>query len=61
MDNIEPLISMLKTFYKVQNNEMDYEKANKFVGDAINGTYVEPILNSETLKKEREKAIAKER
>ena len=57
MDNIEPLISMLKTFYKVQNNELDYEKANKFVGDAINGTYVEPLLNSEPLKKQREQVI----
>jgi len=57
MDNIEPLIAMLKTFYKVQKGDLNYEKASKFVGDSINGTYVEPLLNSDALKKEREEKM----
>lgn len=57
MDNLEPMVAMLKTFYKVQTGEISFEKANKIINDAINGTFVEPVLNSDKLKSEREEKL----
>jgi hypothetical protein len=59
-DNIDPMISMLRQFHKVQTEKMDFEDANKIIQDATNETYVEPLLNSDKLKKEREIKMAQE-
>jgi hypothetical protein len=57
MDNIEPLIEMLKTIYKVQSGILEKTKADKIIADAINGTFCDPILNSDKLRKEREEKL----
>lgn len=59
MDNLEPMVAMLKTFHKVQLGEISIEKANKIINDAINGTFIEPVLNSDKLKSEREEKLKK--
>lgn len=53
-DDISPLLGMIQTFGKVQNKEMSWEKANGSITDALNAKYVDPILNSEPLVRERE-------
>ena len=53
-DDISPLLGMIQMFGKVQNKEMSWEKANGAITDALNAKYVDPILNSEKLVKERE-------
>ena len=53
-DDISPLLGMIQTFGKVQNKEMSWEKANNLITNALNAKYVDPILNSEKLVKERE-------
>ena len=59
-DNIDPMIAMLRQFHRVQTEEIDFETAGKIITDATNETYVDPILNSDKLKKEREIKISKE-
>ncbi len=56
-DDITPLLGMMNTFAKVQNGEMSLEKANDVIGTALNAKYVDPVLNSEKLTKEREEKI----
>ena len=58
-DNIDPMISMLRQFHKVQTDKIDFETAGKIITDATNETYIDPILNSDKLKKEREIKISK--
>ncbi len=53
-DDINPLLGMIQTFGKVQNKEMTWEKANNMITTALNAKYVDPILNSDKLVKERE-------
>lgn len=53
-DDISPLLGMIKTFGDVQNKKMSWEKANDTITSAINAKYVDPILNSEKLVRERE-------
>ncbi len=53
-DDITPLLGMMNTFAKVQNGELSLEKANDAISGALNAKYVDPILNSEKLVKERE-------
>lgn len=53
-DDINPLLGMIQMFGKVQNKEMSWEKANGKITDALNAKYVDPILNSEKLVRERE-------
>ena len=53
-DDISPLLGMIQMFGKVQNKEMSWEKANDTITTALNAKYVDPILNSEKLVKERE-------
>lgn len=53
-DDISPLLGMIQTFGKVQNKEMSWEKANGKITDALNAKYVDPILNSPELVRERE-------
>lgn len=53
-DDISPLLGMIQMFGKVQNKEMSWEKANDNITNALNAKYVDPILNSEKLVRERE-------
>ena len=53
-DDISPLLGMIQTFGKVQNKEMSWEKANNLITNALNAKYVDPVLNSEKLVRERE-------
>ena len=57
-DNIDPMISMLRQFHKVQTDKIDFETAGKIITEATNETYIDPILNSDKLKKEREIKIS---
>ena len=52
--DITPLLGMIQTFGKVQEGKMSWEKANDSITNALNTQYVDPILNSEKLVKERE-------
>ena len=53
-DDISPLLGMIQTFGKVQQGTMSWEQANNMVTTALNAKYVDPILNSEKLVRERE-------
>jgi hypothetical protein len=53
-DDISPLLGMIQTFGKVQQGSMSWEKANNMITTALNAKYVDPVLNSEKLVKERE-------
>jgi len=59
-ENIEPLLAMMKTFATVQNGELSLDKANEVITKGLNSKYVDPILNSDSLVKEREKKIKEE-
>lgn len=59
-ESIEPLIGMLKIFGKVQADEMSLDAANNLIGDSLNDIYVNPILKSEALTKERNEKIKAE-
>lgn len=54
-DDIEPLIGMIQTFGKVQAGVMSFEHANNAITGAINAKYIDPVINSEELVKERER------
>ncbi len=45
----------MKAFYKVQIGQLDFEKAGEILTEATNNTYVNPVLNSDKLKEERDK------
>jgi hypothetical protein len=53
-DDISPLLGMIQTFGKVQNKELSWEKANNMITTALNAKYVDPVLNSDKLVRERE-------
>ena len=53
-EDISPLIGMISTFAKVQNGKLSLTKANDMISGALNSKYVDPILNSEKLVKERD-------
>ncbi len=53
-DDITPLIGMMNTFAQVQNGNLSLEKANDTISTALNSKYVDPIINSDKLVKERE-------
>jgi hypothetical protein len=53
-DDISPLLGMIQTFGKVQQGSMSWEKANNMITTALNAKYVDPILNSDKLVRERE-------
>ena len=53
-DDISPLLGMIQTFSKVQEGQLSLEKANNMITNALNAKYVDPILNSDKLVKERE-------
>ena len=53
-DDITPLLGMIQTFGQVQAGTMSFDKANNLITGAINAKYVDPVLNSDKLVKERE-------
>jgi hypothetical protein len=53
-DDITPLLGMIKTFSKVQSGEMSFQDANESITNAVNAKYVDGVLNSDKLVKERE-------
>jgi len=53
-DDITPLIGMITTFAKVQDGKLNLNKANDMISGALNEKYVDPVLNSDKLVKERE-------
>jgi len=53
-DDISPLLGMIQTFGKVQNKELSWEKANNMITNSLNAKYVDPVLNSDKLVRERE-------
>lgn len=53
-DDITPLLGMMQTFGQVQAGNMSLNKANDLIQSAINAKYVDPIINSDKLVKERE-------
>lgn len=60
-DDITPLLGMLNTFAQVQNGNLSLDKANDAITGALNSKYVDPILNSDKLVKEREEKIKTEK
>lgn len=60
-DDITPLLGMIKTFSKVQTGELSFQEANDSITNAINAKYVDGVLNSDTLVKEREEKKKKEK
>ena len=60
-DDIEPLIGMIRTFGQVQNGLLSFEKANDLITNALNAQYVDPILNSPEMVKEREEKQKQEK
>jgi hypothetical protein len=53
-DDISPLLGMIQTFGQVQEGKISFDKANNLITSAINAKYVDPVLNSDKLVKERE-------
>lgn len=53
-DDISPLIGMIKTFGQVQEGQLSWNKANDIIQGALNAKYIDPVLNSDKLVKERE-------
>lgn len=53
-DDISPLIGMIQTFGQVQEGKMSWNKANDIIQGTINAKYIDPVLNSDKLVKERE-------
>lgn len=59
-DDITPLLGMINTFNKVQAGQMTFEEANNSITGAINAKYIDGVLNSDPLVKEREEKKKKE-
>ena len=53
-DDISPLLGMIQTFGQVQEGKITWNKANDMIQGAINAKYIDPVLNSDKLVKERE-------
>lgn len=53
-ENIDPLLLMIRTFHLVQLGEITLDQANKHITETLNAAFVDPVLNSEQLVKERE-------
>ena len=60
-NDITPLISMITTFAKVQDGDLSLNKANDMISGALNAKYVDPVLNSDKLVREREQKQRDER
>lgn len=59
--DIRPLLSMLEKFGKVQVGQLSFQEANDNIVNELNEKYVDGILNSDKLVKEREEKINKEK
>jgi hypothetical protein len=59
--DIRPLLSMLEKFGKVQVGQLSFQEANDNIVNELNEKYVDGVLNSEKLVKEREEKINKEK
>lgn len=55
--DIRPLLSMLEKFGKVQTGQLSFQQANDTIVDELNSKYVDGVLNSDKLVKEREAKI----
>lgn len=53
-DDISPLLAMIQTFGQVQEGKISFETANNIIGSSINAKYIDPVLNSDKLVRERE-------
>ena len=53
-DDIQPLLTMIQTFSKVQTGTMRLDEANDTITSGLNAKYIDGVLNSEKLTKERE-------
>ena len=53
-DDITPLLGMIQTFAQVQAGNMSWNKANDLITGSINAKYIDPVLKSDKLVKERE-------
>ena len=60
-EDITPLLSMIKTFGMVQSGKLDFNKANDAISTALNTQYIDGVLNSEPLVKEREIKMKQEK
>lgn len=60
-DDITPLLGMIKTFSKVQAGELSFQEANDTITNSVNAKYVDGVLNSDKLVKEREEKRKKEK
>jgi hypothetical protein len=60
-DDISPLLGMIQTFGQVQEGKITWNKANDMIQGAINAKYIDPVLNSEKLVKEREEKQKQEK
>lgn len=60
-DDISPLLGMIQTFGQVQEGKISWNKANDMIQGAINAKYIDPVLNSEKLVKEREEKQKQEK
>ena len=59
-DDIKPLLGMISIFNQVQSNTLSLEKGNSLISSSLNKLYVDDVLNSEKLTKEREEKMRTE-
>ena len=59
--DIRPLLSMLEKFGKVQVGQLSFQEANDNIVNELNEKYVDGVLNSDKLVKERQDKINKEK
>ena len=55
--DIQPLLGMIKTFHQVQAGEMTLDSANDLITGHLNEKYVNGVLYSDKLVKEREEKM----
>jgi hypothetical protein len=52
-EDITPLIGMIQTFSQVQMGKITFEQSQTNIENIMNGKYINPVLNSDALVKER--------
>jgi hypothetical protein len=60
-NEIGPLIGMIKTFGKVQNGNLNIDSANDLITSNLNKKYIDSVLDSEELVKERNTKMQQEK
>ena len=53
-EDITPLLTMIRTFGEVQQGKLSLSSANEMMSSQINSKYIDPVLQSDKLVKERE-------